>query len=96
MLISADHKPFLSDKFDVNSYANAVLTGREYDPNAPIASESAGPSTAPALRNGKGKEVAEKGDVGLELAKLNYGIVSDFLLHCCHWRDAYICANISY
>lgn len=65
-----DHKPFLSDNFDVNAYANSVLSGRVYDPEASSSSEPnvGGKST-------KGREV-EKGDVGVELARLSYGIVS--------------------
>jgi hypothetical protein len=69
-LTPADHKPFLSDNFDVNSYANAVLSGRVYDPEASTSSEPNG--TAKPM---KGREV-EKGDVGVELARLSYGIVS--------------------
>ena len=65
-----DEEPFLSDHFDVNAYANAVLAGRTYDPNADA-------SSSQQNSKGKGKSVdGEKGDVGLELAKLNYGIVS--------------------
>ncbi|ORX36009.1 Golgi transport complex subunit 5-domain-containing protein [Kockovaella imperatae] len=53
-----DEGPFLSDNFDVNAYANAVLAGQNYDPDKPQPT----------------KKSDEKGDVGLELAKLNYGI----------------------
>jgi hypothetical protein len=57
----ADQKPFLSDRFDVHEYANAVLAGRAYRPDEP---------------NGDAKEqTTERGDVSTELAKLNYGIV---------------------
>ena len=70
-LTPTDHKPFLSDNFDVNSYANSVLSGRAYDPEASTSSEPN--STAPKVM--KGSEV-EKGDVGVELARLSYGIVS--------------------
>lgn len=69
-LILVDQKPFLSDKFDVNSYANAVLSGKIYDPESPSFAEGSGSNTA----NSKSRDT-EKGDVGVELARLNYGIV---------------------
>ncbi|KAK8865981.1 hypothetical protein IAR55_001131 [Kwoniella newhampshirensis] len=58
-----DHKPFLSDSFDVHAYANAILQGRAYRPDEPESEE------------GKRGEI-DKGDrdVGSELARLNYGI----------------------
>ncbi|ORY23208.1 Golgi transport complex subunit 5-domain-containing protein [Naematelia encephala] len=68
-----DHTPFLSDKFDVHAYANAALSGQVYDPDA-----EDGPTV-----NGGSKVVVgsssrridnEKGDVGVELARLSYGI----------------------
>ena len=79
LLLTSDHKPFLSEHFDVNAYANAVLSGRRYDPDAEH-SEAAQLADGSAAKNvstksAKTKE-GEKGDVGLELARLNYGIVS--------------------
>ncbi|OCF73876.1 hypothetical protein I204_05721 [Kwoniella mangroviensis CBS 8886] len=57
-----DHKPFLSDSFDVHAYANAILQGKVYRPDE----KSEGGSKAD-------KEKGD-GDVGAELARLNYGI----------------------
>jgi hypothetical protein len=68
--LTPDPKPFLSDHFDVNAYANAVLSGKIYDPEAPSQAEGSGSGTVKIV---KGRE-AERGDVGVELAKLNYGI----------------------
>jgi hypothetical protein len=59
----------LSDKFDVNTYANAILAGKIYDPESPTFAEGSG-----SYKNGKARDT-EKGDVGVELARLNYGIV---------------------
>ena len=59
-----DQESFLSDRFDVNAYANAVLAGKVYKPDE----EDAGISQA---------STGEKGDVGVELAKLNLGIVRE-------------------
>ncbi|WWD17827.1 hypothetical protein CI109_102270 [Kwoniella shandongensis] len=58
-----DHKPFLSDAFDVHAYANAILQGKVYRPDEP------------EIEEGKTGE-KDKGDrdVGSELARLNYGI----------------------
>ncbi|KAK4685489.1 conserved oligomeric Golgi complex subunit 5, partial [Tremellales sp. Uapishka_1] len=56
------HKPFLSDKFDVNDYANAVLQGRTYRP------DEDGESSR-ERESGDGR-----GDMGVEVARLNYGI----------------------
>ncbi|AFR97956.2 hypothetical protein C343_06110 [Cryptococcus neoformans C23] len=57
-----DHKPFLSDSFDVHSYTNAILQGRQYTPDQPQQNST--------------KEDNDKADpdVGAELARLNYGI----------------------
>ncbi|KAL1410659.1 hypothetical protein Q8F55_004678 [Vanrija albida] len=55
-----DHKPFLSDRFDVHDYANAVLQGRAYRPD-----DEAG---------GAAGRREEKGDLSVEVARLNYGI----------------------
>ncbi|WVO19992.1 uncharacterized protein IAS62_001282 [Cryptococcus decagattii] len=57
-----DHKPFLSDSFDVHSYTNAVLQGRQYTPDQP--------------QQDNAKEDNDKADpdVSAELARLNYGI----------------------
>nr|KIR87103.1 hypothetical protein I308_02795 [Cryptococcus tetragattii IND107] len=57
-----DHKPFLSDSFDVHSYANAILQGRQYTPDQP--------------QQNNAKEDNDKADpdVSAELARLNYGI----------------------
>lgn len=62
-LTSVDHKPFLSDSFDVHSYANAILQGRQYTPDQP--------------QQNNAKEDNDKADpdVSAELARLNYGIV---------------------
>lgn len=68
LLTSSDSTAFLSDKFDVQDYAEAVLQGRPYRPDEQV------------TRN-KGKSKAtdsqgDRGDVGVELARLNQGIVS--------------------
>ncbi|WWC66324.1 uncharacterized protein I206_100225 [Kwoniella pini CBS 10737] len=57
-----DHKPFLSDSFDVHTYANAVLQGKVYRPDDKVEEGS------------KGNKEKGDGDVGAELARLNYGI----------------------
>lgn len=64
-----DPAPFLSDRFDVNAYANAVLSGQAYRPDD-VEEGVPGPSSTRAKARPE-----EKGDVGLELAKLNHGIV---------------------
>lgn len=64
----ADTKSFLSPSFDPNAYANAVLSGTRYTPDTSSALADqpvAGPS----------RRAEAKGDVGLELARLNHGIV---------------------
>lgn len=68
-LTSVDHKPFLSDSFDVHSYTNAVLQGRQYIPDQPQQDNS--------------KEDNDKADpdVSAELARLNYGIVRFHVRH---------------
>ncbi|WWC86312.1 uncharacterized protein L201_001185 [Kwoniella dendrophila CBS 6074] len=58
-----DHKPFLSDSFDVHAYANAILQGKLYRPDDKVEEGS----------KGSEKEKGD-GDVGAELARLNYGI----------------------
>lgn len=66
-LTGADTTAFLSDKFDVQDYAEAVLQGRAYRPD----------EEAP-LDKGKGRVIdgqGDRGDVGVELARLNQGIV---------------------
>jgi hypothetical protein len=83
-----DHAPFISPKFNVNAYANAILAGEPYDPEAqipapPVQSEG-NASSSNDLAEGNDGTIASgslnvKGDVGLALAKLNYGIVS---LYC--------------
>jgi hypothetical protein len=81
----------VSSKFDVNAYANAILAGETYDPeeSRPIPNgqtEDAASKTS-GLSKGKGREtgvesssgglgMTVKGDIGVALAKLNYGIVS--------------------
>ncbi|KAL7424738.1 hypothetical protein Q5752_000422 [Cryptotrichosporon argae] len=76
-----DHKPFLSARFDVHEYANAVIQGRQYQPDAdePGSSSTALNSSARDVAaasgsTGRRQERGEKGDLGLEVAKLNYGI----------------------
>lgn len=88
--LTKDHRPFLSDRFDVHDYAKAVLEGRQYRPDE-VAEASTSASTSEKEKDvkgkgrsvdgpGKGQGQVEKGDVGVELgvelAKLNYGIVS--------------------
>nr|ODN79109.1 hypothetical protein L203_06087 [Cryptococcus depauperatus CBS 7841] len=57
-----DHKPFLSDAFNVHAYTNAILKGQVYRPDEPDGTNK--------------KEDKDRGDadVGAELARLNYGI----------------------
>ena len=52
----------------MNDYANAVLSGRQYRPDDEKASGS-------GIGKQKAEEKAALGDVGVELARLNYGIV---------------------
>lgn len=57
----------MSDKFDVQDYAEAVLQGRTYRPDEEM-----------TLDKGKARATdgqGDRGDVGVELAKLNQGIV---------------------
>ena len=78
-----DEEAFLSDKFDVSAYANAVLAGKPYQPD-----KEDEVATITGKDKGKGESVdaavgggtGEKGDLGVELAKLNYGIVSALCL----------------
>ncbi|TYJ51902.1 hypothetical protein B9479_007503 [Cryptococcus floricola] len=56
-----DHKPFLSDAFDVHAYTNAILQGRQYRPDDE--------ENDAATEKDKGDS-----DVGSELARLNFGI----------------------
>lgn len=65
----ADTTAFLSDKFEVQDYAKAVLQGRAYRPDD--VEESGKGKGATRATDGQG----ERGDVGVELAKLNQGIV---------------------
>ena len=68
----SDHKPFLSDRFDVHAYVHAILSGKTYRPDD---GDEDG-----ELERGRPTEEKERGDVSVELAKLNYGIVSCFLV----------------
>jgi hypothetical protein len=77
---AADHAPFISPKFNVNAYANAILAGEPYDPEAQIPAPPV-ENEAGTTEDGDSGEIASgslnvKGDVGLALAKLNYGVVS--------------------
>ncbi|CAD6576183.1 MAG: hypothetical protein TREMPRED_001604 [Tremellales sp. Tagirdzhanova-0007] len=63
---SVDHKPFLSDRFDVHAYVHAILSGKTYRPDD---GDEDG-----ELERGRPTEEKERGDVSVELAKLNYGI----------------------
>ncbi len=71
--LTPDTKQFLSDRFDVHDYANAVLQGKAYDPDA---GRPRSGSTAKEGDAGPSRRQEEKGDLGLEVARLNYGIVS--------------------
>ncbi|GMK58813.1 hypothetical protein CspeluHIS016_0602550 [Cutaneotrichosporon spelunceum] len=66
-----DSKAFLSDRFDVHDYANAVLQGKAYNPDAGIPRSGV---TAKEGDPGPSRRQEEKGDLGLEVARLNYGI----------------------
>jgi hypothetical protein len=70
-----DHAPFLSDRFDVNAYANAVLAGRSYRPDDLPDTEDMDANGSKAVR---ADAAGAQGDIGMELAKLNHGIVSTF------------------
>ena len=70
----ADHRPFLSPHFDVNAYANAVLSGLPYEPDEQVEENGKGKGKSVVVMGGE-----MKGDVGVELAKLNFGIVHFFL-----------------
>jgi hypothetical protein len=77
---AADHAPFISPKFNVNAYANAILAGEIYDPEAQIPALPEENETGSAGDSGNG-EIANgslnvKGDIGLALTKLNHGVVS--------------------
>lgn len=91
-MLTTDHKPFLSDKFDVHAYANAVLAGQVYRPDDKAASEPKSLKDNAASGSGSSKQTSVEessvvpasssggttsggGDVSVELAKLNYGIV---------------------
>lgn len=67
LIIPPDQAAFLSDNFDVNGYAKAVLAGQTYRPDDP--NEAEGASQQKDAHAGRG-------DIGVELAKLNQGIVS--------------------
>ncbi|KAJ9100674.1 hypothetical protein QFC21_003719 [Naganishia friedmannii] len=79
-----DHAPFISPKFNVNAYANAILAGEPYDPEAqipapPVQNEGNAALNSNEVSEGNDGAIASgslnvKGDVGLALAKLNYGI----------------------
>jgi hypothetical protein len=65
-----DTAAFLSERFDVQDYAEAVLQGRPYRPDdEPVQDKGKARAT-----DGQGN----RGDVGVELARLNQGIVSKF------------------
>jgi uncharacterized membrane protein YdfJ with MMPL/SSD domain len=55
----------------VHGYANAVLAGRAYRPDDESESD---PKSGPKGVRGTADDKGERGDVGVELAKLNYGI----------------------
>ena len=65
-----DTTAFLSNKFEVQDYAKAVLQGRAYRPDDE--DESGKGNGVARATDGQG----ERGDVSVELAKLNQGIVS--------------------
>ncbi|KAI5452220.1 hypothetical protein NCC49_001154 [Naganishia albida] len=78
-----DHAPFVSPKFNVNAYANAILAGEPYDPEAQIPAPPVEPETSAAEPRGKEEtdggailsgSLNVKGDVALALSKLDYGI----------------------
>jgi hypothetical protein len=69
-----DQAPFLSDKFDVHAYANAVLAGQAYRPDDEPVQNGEGS----AVKAGTASSGSGKGDIGMELAKLNHGIVSSY------------------
>lgn len=79
-LTCPDHQPFLSNRFDVHDYANAVLQGRAYRPDedesAAAALAAGGAVAGPSKTGGT---AGEKGDLGVEVARLNYGIVSEIV-----------------
>jgi hypothetical protein len=98
--ISSDHAPFISPKFNVNAYANAILAGEPYDPEAQIPAPPVEQEPNAVLEDAKedrdggailSGSLNVKGDVGLALAKLDYGIVSteDYLL--CELTLAHVC-----
>jgi hypothetical protein len=70
---SPEHKPFLSDKFDVHDYANAVLHGRTYQPDGEVGLLSSAGGLAPPVPASPARP-KESGDLGVEVARLNYGI----------------------
>ncbi len=80
-----DYTPFVSPKFDVNAYANAILAGETYDPEEiKIAVGLQNDRRSSVQAKGKAREtamdglgMAVKGDIGVALARLNYGIVSE-------------------
>lgn len=71
-----DTTAFLSNKFEVQDYAKAVLQGRPYRPDDE--DESGKGKGAARASDGQG----ERGDVSVELAKLNQGIVSHTRAEC--------------
>jgi hypothetical protein len=63
--LTLDHKPFLSDNFNVHDYANATIAGRTYDPDG---------LKGDAIQ-GERDDSDTIGDTGAALARLNQGIV---------------------
>lgn len=76
----------------MNAYANAILAGEPYDPEAQIPAPPQQSEDDSSGDNGGNDGVIAsgslnvKGDVGLALAKLNYGIVSAYLVICRGFR----------
>jgi hypothetical protein len=85
----SDHAPFVSPKFNVNAYANAILAGEQYDPEAQIPAPPVEPESSSVDHIGKedgdggaflSGSLNVKGDVALALSKLDYGIVGAKLI----------------
>ncbi|KAJ9113081.1 hypothetical protein QFC20_001968 [Naganishia adeliensis] len=86
LLIDPDHAPFISPKFNANAYANTILAGEPYDPEAQIPAPPVEQESSTVLHDATEEadggaflsgSLNVEGDVGLALARLDYGIVTD-------------------
>lgn len=100
LLIDPDHAPFISPKFNANAYANTILAGEPYDPEAQIPAPPVEQESSTVLHDATeeadggaflGGSLNVEGDVGLALARLDYGIVSAAACLLCRHTHAHVC-----